>query len=174
MVLRDHFFAPEKIHIRYAACNEISSKATLVDLREQLFKKLSENSQKEIGLGRSLVEAYRGEILLDIDERSAQRYASAGRLRSSLIACHLAQMEVYFDKHGKYPAFLIDDVDSELDQERMNHLLRTLEPKTQIFITTTKPELIKCSDDSRKTSLAEAGQAKRSPSGQFMNRGDFE
>ena len=66
LALQDHFFAPETINIRYAGCNEISSKATLVDLREQLFKKLSENRAKEIGLGRSLVEPYRGEILLDI------------------------------------------------------------------------------------------------------------
>ena len=100
LALQDHFFAPETINIRYAGCNEISSKATLVDLREQLFKKLS-----EIGLGRSLVEPYRGEILLDIDEK----------VRSEVCLCWTTKK--FFDRqlfgtngsdnYGEYPALLI-------------------------------------------------------------------
>jgi len=105
LALQDHFFAPETINIRYAGCNEISSKATLVDLREQLFKKLSENRAKEIGLGRSLVEPYRGEILLDIDEK----------VRSEVCLCWTTKK--FFDRqlfgtngsdnYGEYPALLI-------------------------------------------------------------------
>ena len=59
------------------------------------------------------------------------------------MAFNLAQMEVYFDMYGEYPLFLVDDVDSELDEHRMNELLQILESKTQVFVTTTKPGLIR-------------------------------
>src|SRR4029077_14199646 len=106
-------------------------------------RKLTESREREIRLRRSLVGPHRDEILIEIDGKSAQKYASAGQFRSSLIAYYLAQMEVAFEKQGEYPLFLIDDVDSELDTMRIHQLLQILESKTQIFITTTKPELIR-------------------------------
>jgi DNA replication and repair protein RecF len=41
-------------------------------------------------------------------------------------------------RHGDYPLFLIDDVDAELDERRIRHLLEYLESRTQTFITTSK------------------------------------
>jgi len=37
-----------------------------------------------------------------------------------------------------HPVFLIDDVDAELDEKRITHLLEYLENRTQTFITTSK------------------------------------
>ncbi len=134
--------APEISDFQYIACNQITPNTTPLDIKEQLTGKLAENLEKEIRLARSLVGPHRDEILIEIDGKSAQRYASAGQLRSSLIAYYLAQMELAFETYGEYPLFLIDDVDSELDKMRIRQLLEILEPKTQIFITTSKPELV--------------------------------
>jgi DNA replication and repair protein RecF len=133
---------PEVSDVRYVACNEIISKTGLVDIKDQLYRKLIQNRDREIRLGRSLVGPHRDEILIEIDGKSAQRYASAGQFRSSLLAYYMAQIEVAFEKQGEYPVFLIDDVDSELDKTRIYRLLSILEGKTQVFVTTTKPELI--------------------------------
>jgi DNA replication and repair protein RecF len=135
--------APEISDVRYIACNEITPNAAPLEIQVQLHKKLTESREREIRLGRSLVGPHRDEILIEIDGKSAQKYASAGQFRSSLIAYYLAQMEVAFEKQGEYPLFIIDDVDSELDTMRIHQLLQILESKTQIFITTTKPELIR-------------------------------
>jgi DNA replication and repair protein RecF len=68
-------------------------------------------------------------------------------------------MEVYFDAYGEYPLFLVDDVDSELDEQRMNELLQILETKTQVFVTTTKPGLIHSSGRCRaRTFQVSSGQ----------------
>jgi DNA replication and repair protein RecF len=133
---------PEVSDVRYVACNEIISKTGLVDIKDQLYRKLIQNRDREIRLGRSLVGPHRDEILIEIDGKSAQRYASAGQFRSSLLAYYMAQIEVAFERQGEYPVFLIDDVDSELDKTRIHRLLSILEGKTQVFVTTTKPELI--------------------------------
>jgi DNA replication and repair protein RecF len=65
-------------------------------------------------------------------------YGSAGQQRSALLLLDLAAISVYNSQHHEYPLFLIDDVDSELDEKRINTLLEYLEGRTQTFITTSK------------------------------------
>jgi DNA replication and repair protein RecF len=55
-----------------------------------------------------------------------------------LITLDLAAISVYYSKHQNYPVFLIDDVDAELDGNRINRLLEYLDGRTQTFITTSK------------------------------------
>jgi DNA replication and repair protein RecF len=55
-----------------------------------------------------------------------------------LITLDLAAISVYYLKHQNYPIFLIDDVDAELDGNRINRLLEYLDGRTQTFITTSK------------------------------------
>ena len=38
---------------------------------------------------------------------------------------------------GDYPVLLLDDVLSELDDERQSHLLNSIQGKVQTFVTTT-------------------------------------
>jgi DNA replication and repair protein RecF len=76
-------------------------------------------------------------------------------------------MEVYFDAYGEYPLFLVDDVDSELDEQRINELLRILGTKTQVFVTTTKPGLIHSRGRRQaRTFQVSSGQVKESAVGQ--------
>jgi len=154
--------ASEISDFQYIACNQITPNAALLDIKDQLHRKLTENLENEIRLARSLVGPHQDEILVEIDGKSAQRYASAGQLRSSLIAYYLAQMELAFDRYGEYPLFLIDDVDSELDKMRICQLLKILESKTQVFITTTKPELIQvnCPCERIRSLHVEAGHVR--------------
>ncbi len=44
---------------------------------------------------------------------------------------------------GEYPILLLDDVLSELDDDRQTHLLKTIEKKVQTFLTTTSLDGIK-------------------------------
>jgi DNA replication and repair protein RecF len=141
--VRSNCFTPEALDIRYLAANEISSTSSLADIQFQLSTRLRKHREREIRLRRSIVGPHRDEIAAEVDGNSIQRYASAGQQRSALLAFNMAQMEVYFDTYGQYPLFLIDDVDSELDEHRMNELLQILESKTQVFVTTTKPSLIR-------------------------------
>ena len=45
---------------------------------------------------------------------------------------------MYYSWHRDYPVFLIDDVDAELDEKRINYLLEYLDGRTQTFVTTSK------------------------------------
>ena len=74
---------------------------------------------------------------MEVEAGACNVFGSAGQQRSSLIAYQLAQMEVHFDLRGEYPLFLMDDLDAELDEQRINRLLQVLGVKTQLFITPT-------------------------------------
>ena len=142
LAVRSSVFTPESLDVKYLAANQITSTASLADIQLQLSKRLKENRGKELRLKRCVTGPHRDEVVMEIDGSGMQCYASAGQQRSALLAFSLAQMEVYFDSCGEFPVYLIDDVDSELDATRMNELLRVLESKTQVFLTTTKPSLI--------------------------------
>jgi len=164
--VRSNGFTPEALDIKYLAANEISSTANLADIQSQLSTRLKKHREREIRLRRSIVGPHRDEISAEVDGHSIQHYASAGQQRSALLAFNLAQMELYFDAYREYPLFLVDDVDSELDEQRMNELLDILESKTQVFVTTTKPRLIHPSGAySARTFQVSCGQVKGSEAG---------
>jgi DNA replication and repair protein RecF len=70
--------------------------------------------------------------------REMRAYGSSGQQRSALLLLDLAAISVYNSRHVDYPLFLIDDVDAELDEKRINRLLEYLEGRTQTFVTTSK------------------------------------
>ena len=41
------------------------------------------------------------------------------------------------EETGEYPVLLLDDVLSELDDDRQTHLLKSIQNKVQTFLTTT-------------------------------------
>ena len=55
-----------------------------------------------------------------------------------MITLDLAAISVYHFKYQDYPVFLIDDVDAELDELRIERLLEYLDGRTQTFVTTSK------------------------------------
>lgn len=133
---------PESVNIQYHPCNEISSASDTYGVQSQLIKKINAHREKEIRLKRSLVGPHRDGVSIFINGEEMQRFSSAGQQRGALLACHLAQMDLHHSLHGEYPIFLIDDVDSELDDERMNRVVELLRRKTQIFMTTSRPDRI--------------------------------
>jgi DNA replication and repair protein RecF len=55
-----------------------------------------------------------------------------------LLLLDLAAISLYNLASNDHPVFIIDDVDAELDEGRIRHLLEYLENRTQTFITTSK------------------------------------
>ena len=70
-------------------------------------------------------------------------FASQGQHRAAVLALELAEIEVVAQSRGTRPILLLDDVSSELDLERTTALLTFVrEQEGQVFLTTTRPDLI--------------------------------
>ncbi len=81
---------------------------------------------------------HRDDLKLFVNGKSLVDFGSAGQQRSCLISLYFSQMEIHRKAHGFYPVFLVDDIEAELDEQRMKTFLQYLLPRTQIFLTSAK------------------------------------
>ena len=86
---------------------------------------------------------HRDDFLINHLTEDFKLHASQGQIRSLAIALKLALVDWMRDVKGVTPMVLLDDVFSELDVHRQNALLKHLDERTQVFITTTDLNLIK-------------------------------
>jgi len=135
-VLERGLFENRDVHITYVSFLE--GKGDLKDYQALINQRLRLRLGAELGAGRSLIGPHRDDLEILLDGREMRVFGSAGQQRSALLLLDLAAISLYNSWHGDYPLFLIDDVDAELDERRIRHLLEYLESRTQTFITTSK------------------------------------
>lgn len=98
--------------------------------------KIKEHKEKEIKYKISLFGPHRDDFLVSINEFNIASYGSQGQQRTSVLSLKLAELELIKEREGVYPIFLLDDVMSELDEERRSFLLELIiDKKVQTFIT---------------------------------------
>jgi len=129
-------FGQEQILIRYVS--SLEGKGDLNDYEGLITERLRFRLPAEVAVGHSLIGPHRDELAILFDGREMRVYGSAGQQRSALLLLDLATISLYNLSRDDYPVFLIDDVDAELDEKRINSLLEDLEGRTQTFITTSK------------------------------------
>ena len=132
----DHSLFLDDISIRYVS--SLEGKGDLGDYRALITSRLQIRMQAELFAGACLIGPHRDDLLVLFGGRDIRSFGSSGQQRSALITLDLAAISVYYSKHQNYPIFLIDDVDAELDGNRINRLLEHLDGRTQTFITTSK------------------------------------
>jgi DNA replication and repair protein RecF len=132
----DHNLFHDDISIRYVS--SLEGKGDLLDYRSLITSRLQLRMQAELFAGACLIGPHRDDLLVLFGDRAIRSFGSSGQQRSALITLDLAAISVYYSKHQDYPIFLIDDVDAELDRNRINRLLEYLDGRTQTFITTSK------------------------------------
>jgi DNA replication and repair protein RecF len=84
--------------------------------------------------GVSTVGPHRDELVMWINGRAAKTHASQGEQRSVALALRLAAHRLVTERTGSAPVLVLDDVLSELDDQRAASLLANL-PGGQIVIT---------------------------------------
>lgn len=136
-VLETRLFEREEVTIRYLSSME--SKGDLSDYGGLIAERLKLRVQAETAAGYALIGPHRDDLEIKFDGHDIRRFGSAGQQRSAFILLQLASIAVYHATRGEYPLALIDDIDAELDYNRIARLLEFLAGKTQIFATTSKP-----------------------------------
>ncbi len=139
-VLEKQLFGREELSMRYVS--SLEGKGDLEDYEALITERLKLRIQAEILSGHSLIGTHRDELDIRLDGHDLRKFGSAGQQRSALLLLQLANLSVYQAMHGEYPLFLLDDIDAELDYERIGLLLGFLDGKTQTFVTTSKESFI--------------------------------
>lgn len=109
-------------------------------------QRLEKYAQEEVAAGMTLVGPHRDDFKVGIKDQASETrdlhvYGSRGEQRTAVFSLKLAELEYLADKTESRPVLLLDDIFSELDQERRKKLLEVI-PKQQTIITTTDLDLI--------------------------------
>ncbi len=109
---------------------------TVQDIKDSMIMSLTKNIQKDWELGYTTVGPHRDDIKICINDIDVRYYGSQGQQRTSALSLKLAELEIFYHSLGQYPVLLLDDVLSELDQNRQLALLKRVS-KMQTILTCT-------------------------------------
>jgi len=109
------------------------------EARRALAEEIAALLPHERAAGRSLVGPHRDAVELLVDGRDVAEGASSGQARSLLLALALAGLQVYREESGRSAVALLDDLDSELDEERAAALCAEVVRRGQALVTTAHP-----------------------------------
>ncbi len=109
--------------------------------RRGMFEKLTANIDREIAYGATLWGIHKDEVRLMLNGKEAKLYGSQGQQRSMVLSMKLAEGEIAKRVGGEYPCLLLDDVFSELDEERRRYILGKISGR-QIIVTSCEPDVI--------------------------------
>lgn len=117
---------------------------TVSDGLQQLLLSHLETSRKTDAMrGFTGIGPHRDDIALYLDGHPANEAASRGELRTIMLAFKLLEVELQTHHSGEKPLILLDDVFSELDITREQHLMKSLEGYQTIITATDLREELK-------------------------------
>lgn len=105
-----------------------------IENSKKILGKLQERRAQEIERGTTLTGPHRDDLLLNLGEHLVKGYASHGESWSIALALKLATYQLLVND-GAEPILILDDVFSELDEERRAHLISLAKRAPQTFIT---------------------------------------
>ncbi len=126
----------ELLEIRYAPNVAIASDDPAL-IQQEFLEKLQRRMTAEQHQGTTLVGPHRDEVEFIINQTPARQYGSQGQQRTLVLALKLAELKLIEAVIGEPPLLLLDDVLAELDLNRQNKLLETIQDHFQTLITTT-------------------------------------
>lgn len=130
----------EKLIVEYSSCDDFNNK-TKAEIEQILLNKLIDTRDKDLRLKYTNVGPHRDDLKIYLNELEVKSFGSQGQQRTSLLSIKLAELEIFKEVFNEYPLLLLDDVFSELDENRKNRLFERVKD-VQTIITTTKFDLV--------------------------------
>lgn len=103
---------------------------------EKLYDKIVRNRNLDFTKGFSTIGPHRDDFEININGFDAKKFASQGQQRTAVLTIKFASIEIIKSVIGEYPILLLDDVLSELDSNRQNFILKSIN-NIQTIITST-------------------------------------
>jgi len=122
----DHFVSPSE------------EPSDLQEIKRSFGRSLEENRKREIMQGVSLIGPHRDDLRFGVGGVDMGAYGSRGQQRTIALSLRLGEARFMLRETGKLPVLLLDDVLSELDEERRGQLLKSVLDYQQVLITATE------------------------------------
>ncbi len=123
-------------------------------------KKLKNNLEKDIEATTTEFGPHRDDIEMYINGKDLKVYGSQGQQRTVVLSIKLSEVDLINRQVGNYPVLLLDDVFSELDEERRKYLVKSFKDMQTIITVTDAVEINDLSDIEHDIFYIEDGQLK--------------
>ncbi len=138
LTYRQLFNSSENIEIQYMH-RFPKSFDSRESLEQMMIEKLSWYADAERASGHSLVGPHKDDIEFKIDGMDARTFGSQGQTRGLVIALKVTQLMLTKEFRSFSPILLLDDIISELDDQRVQALVHYLSNYPgQMFVTTAE------------------------------------
>lgn len=126
------------VSVQYSFSGKSFSSESSQELLNAMYNRWLELKDREIASGLCLVGPHKHNIDFLFNGQEARFFCSQGQQRAIVLAFKMAQIKLHYRAHKEYPILLLDDVLSELDQEKQTRFVNYLQSTdAQIFLTTT-------------------------------------
>jgi DNA replication and repair protein RecF len=109
-------------------------------IENELNKELFASREKDIALGYTSIGPHRDDIKFNVNCVDVRKFGSQGQQRTTALSLKLAETKIFLNNTNEMPVLLLDDVLSELDEDRTHELIKATEG-IQTFITCTEYKL---------------------------------
>jgi DNA replication and repair protein RecF len=100
-----------------------------------LLDKFQRARSRDIAAGVTLSGPHRDDLSISLDGVAAGAFASRGQQRTAALALRLGEARYMAERRGELPVVLLDDVLSELDEQRQSAVRKSLSGWDQLLIT---------------------------------------
>lgn len=108
-----------------------------VEIKSNFINQLKNNIDKDFSMGFTTSGPHRDDIKILLNNIDVRNFGSQGQQRTCALSLKLSELEFFKDIFGEYPVLLLDDVLSELDDERKNKLLNKVKDFQSIISCTS-------------------------------------
>ena len=135
--------SPAGVGMRYRSDPRVESAATEGEVVSALREGLDAHRETDQRRGFTGFGPQTDDLELELAGHLAREHASQGQLRSLVLALKLAELEHLREVLGEAPLLLLDDVASELDEERRRSLFEAMAALScQSLITVTERDYL--------------------------------
>lgn len=128
----------ETLQVSYEPSVEPAQQETLI---EAIRRALEDGVDRDVNRGSTLTGPHRDDLKLLLDGTDARVYGSQGQQRTIVLSLKLAQLEMITSEREDTPVLLLDDVFSELDENRQRMLIIAAQD-CQTFLSCTHLEQV--------------------------------
>lgn len=131
----------EILNMDYLCFNDQILSDDEAEIKSKFQDELGKVKEYELQRGMTLVGPHRDDLRLTINHQIELRsFGSQGQQRTAALALKLGLVEKIKEARGMHPLILLDDVMSEFDDHRKQHLLQLLISSSQTFLTSTSKQ----------------------------------
>ena len=131
----------QTLSLKYSPSFETGHYEDVRDLSKMILDGFREIRRREIGAGFCLIGPHRDDFSAMLDGMDVGSFASRGQARTAILAMKLGEAQLIGERVGDKPVALLDDVMSELDEDRRRHVFDRIRDHEQVIITTAETDL---------------------------------